>query len=146
MPNRDHRPIGAAVGGAAAFVCARNEPPPELFAEVMGGALFGYVGGAMPDWLEPATSPRHRGTFHSVATLVGIAMTGRGVQKAQLFCRARAQALRDEAQSLDGWAWLVAQVKAVLWGIAAGACSGFRTGYASHLLLDAQTPAGLPML
>jgi len=79
-------------------------------------ALGGAVGGAAPDILEPAYHPNHRQAFHSVGTL---AVVGAGT----------ATALRRLDNSPQNVFF-----------------RSFGLGYASHLVLDATTPKGLPLL
>src|SRR5688500_11916920 len=71
MPNRStHLLIGAAVGITAYCVYQsyrRGEQPTVQF-DVVEGLAWTTIGAAvacLPDILEPATSPNHRGTCHS---------------------------------------------------------------------------------
>ena len=79
--------------------------------------MLGQHGGALPDVIEPALSPRHRSTAHSWATL-GLLASG-GVFVLQ-------------HETMHPW------LKVGL--LAAGA------GYAMHLISDAETPMGLPLV
>jgi len=57
------------VGGLAAGGVALNQPFGYFLTEAFGGALGGWMGGALPDVIEPANSPNHRQTAHSWAAL-----------------------------------------------------------------------------
>ena len=115
-------PVHAIVGSASSSVVyliiknALGEEP--TFWGFVGFAGAGGITGLLPDILEPATSPRHRGFFHSYAL---IAAAG--------YLAYRFFTSRD--LSLQG-----------LKVAAAALCAA----YGSHLVLDAFTPAGLPLL
>ena len=82
--------------------------------------IWGGVGAtiaSVPDWLEPATSPRHRGFFHSLAFAGLIGLVVRSVW--------RSNRVRREHREFFG-----------LSGLA----------YLSHLALDFITPFGLPWI
>lgn len=42
------------------------------FGKAATWTAVGALAATLPDWLEPGTSPNHRGFFHSVAVLVAI--------------------------------------------------------------------------
>jgi len=90
---------------------------PTLFLVGLIGTLIGSM---MPDIFEPAKTSRHRGLFHSrpVLTLTGV-----------LF--------------LVG-AFVSLFLSGPSGSIVIYAASCFLVGYASHLLADSLTPAGLP--
>ena len=68
MPRRaTHSVTGCAVGVLTAATLSSPGPGPGQLLELVGGGTGGLVGGLMPDLLEPAHTPRHRGTAHSVA-------------------------------------------------------------------------------
>ena len=81
------------------------------------GVGAGALGGMLPDILEPATNPRHRKFFHSQT--FGLVVTGSAIGVAV-----------QKNIDLD--------IKEAL-GLLV-------VGYLSHLVLDAQTPAGLPAI
>ena len=82
MPNfKTHALIGAAVGVGAYVAYStffkdreRDEPFDWCTAAFCGG--LGALAASVPDLLEPATSPNHRGFFHSifVLALVGVCL------------------------------------------------------------------------
>lgn len=145
---RAHTIVGSALGGTTAFLLARDQDPEHRLVEALGGALGGAWGGRLPDLIEPALHPGHRSVAHALvpAGVVGAAVVPRfraGQQHVRRWadrCRAR----RDAATStLEQFFWWLAEMAC---RIVAGAMAGAAAGYASHLLLDAATPRGLPLL
>ena len=149
MPNRHvHRPVGAVVGGTTALMLADRQSAVTLALEVMGGALGGCLGAAMPDRIDPPTSPRHRSIGHGVFTAgTGLALTTTQLAKWQRDIRAFAHETAASAvQSTRPRDQAILAVLAALTYLLAGALGGAVAGYASHLTLDAMTPMGLPLL
>jgi hypothetical protein len=151
MANRRvHNRGGLAAGTGAALYHLRPEADPlEALLEVLGGAAGGYVASAIPDVLEPATSPNHRNVAHSVATATALAVKSRKpVSRYREGLRARADQHRatrrqpstSTLQSI--WHFLCE----CFYRLAAGAVSAVVPGYLSHLALDAMTPKGIPLL
>ena len=68
MSNREtHSSVGLVSGlGYAAFE-AKGQATLNVVAEIAGGALGGYWGGQLPDWIEPALHSWHRSVAHSGA-------------------------------------------------------------------------------
>ncbi len=87
-----------------------------LTAEVAYGAAIGGFAGVLPDVLEPAGGPWHRGSFHSRAT----------------GCLLAYICLRENSRN-----GAIGRTKLV---------AGVVAGYLSHLWEDSQTPAGLPLI
>ena len=131
MPNfKKHITVGAAVGsGANLFwqLCKILDAPnrPQNFWELCSRidlfevAAFGAIGAgcaALPDMIEPATSPNHRAAFHSI-TCAGAVLYG-------AFGKHTKNLLPDQKHFLS----VVALT------------------YLSHLVLDNETPKGLPLL
>lgn len=86
---------------------------------IWGGAAV-VIGSIIPDWIEPATSYRHRGLFHSFSTLMAVGL-------------------------LFGSTALIAVITAFLSAFSAFyLISCFFLGYLFHLLADSITPMGLP--
>ena len=147
MPNgATHARVGAASGVAVAAYRARTAPMDQLIAEAVGGLIGGWVGGVLPDLLEPATSPNHRKLAHSAAA--GGALTFARIAEWQATCRAAADAaaIRALSHPLGSRDRERAQWDVLLWRLLAGVLVGLVAGYASHLVLDAGTPKGLPLL
>lgn len=87
--------------------------------EVLLAGLGGYGGARFPDVIEPATNPNHRAFFHSLTVGAGSTLS---LGKPDM--------------------WLLdienPHVRALT--------TGFLVGHISHLLLDASTPKGLPVV
>src|SRR4051794_40434687 len=95
MPRRaEHLTLGAIAGSGLAFLRANNVglTGNALLIETAGGLLGGLSGGIAPDWLEPATSPRHRDIAHSIV-LLALTATAELAQ-VQADCRRRAAEAR----------------------------------------------------
>ncbi|MBI2655503.1 metal-dependent hydrolase [Candidatus Woesearchaeota archaeon] len=118
MPNaKTHFLVGAGVGAIAYCIIRKVQNQPIELPGLLGMGLAGGVAGLLPDIIEPATSPNHRGLAHSIAAL---AVIGSSIGKLH------------ENQNLE------AAQKELLITLA--------FGYGSHLLLDAGTPASLPII
>lgn len=145
---RTHEWIGMAAGGGVAAFRARREPLPDQLVEAVGGVIGGYFGGKMPDILEPAIHSWHRDICHSW-TVGGVIATGvAALERWEKDCRKRAADFRRRrlatgVQPLLGFFYWLAEW---FWSLAAGFVAGFGSGYVSHLVLDAFTPRGLPLL
>jgi inner membrane protein len=118
MPNaKEHAIIGTAVGlGAWYLYCRYIERPLDLGEFLLAGGV-GAVVGLLPDALEPAVNPNHRGLVHSYACAGFLS-----------YCTKRIW--EDPALSRD---------QKMQWTI----CS---LAYLSHLFADGQTPKGLPLI
>lgn len=145
MPNADfHCRIAVLSGSAVALTLAPQDPRAALL-ELLGGAVGGLLGGSAPDVLDPPTRPRHRsvghGVFSSGAALVWCVRRLPRVQAALRQPRSSSRAPAGEPPAGPrGAGGPFDPVGHFL----AGAAAGFVAGYASHLLLDGMTPAGLP--
>lgn len=147
MSNRStHATVGAGVGAGFAFIRADGAPGPQVAAEVLGGALGGWIGGVLPDVLEPATTPNHRALAHSL--VAGGALSFARLAEWQAMCRTRSDSCTSRALCFSAGSQESqnAQREALLWRLIAGVLAGLVAGYASHLVLDAATPKGLPIL
>lgn len=156
MPNRiTHATAGTATAAiAAAFAVDHAElTPNRRWTEVLGAAAGGWIGGLLPDVLEPATSPNHRQRAHALTTAGAIAVAARDcVPDSQAWCRQQADRLAARrAVALQGsqgappsiW-WLgLAEFTTRAVG---GFVLGLIVGYESHLLLDSFTPNRLPLV
>src|SRR3989338_2758446 len=111
MPNaKTHFLVGAAIGAGLYCLMQKAQDQPIEFPGLLGMGLAGGVAGLLPDIIEPATSPNHRGLAHSIAAL---ALIGSSIGKLH------------ENQNLEP-----AQKELLL---------TLAFGYGSHLLLDAGT-------
>ena len=141
MPNADfHCRIAVLSGSAVALTLAPRDPRAALF-EVLGGLL----GGSAPDVFDPPTSPRHRsvghGVFTSGAALVWLA---RQVPRLQAELRQPRSSRRAFAVKHPAGPREASGPFDPVGHFLAGVAAGFVAGYASHLVLDGMTPAGLP--
>ena len=130
MPNKKiHIKVGAVVGATVASGASimkelhRVETIPgykfdfiKVGLDTLMGGLAGGTFGALPDILEPASNPHHRQFFHSKVT--GL-----------ILLRIMATVVNNNQGKISKPLTL-----------AGGA------GYISHLVLDAQTPMGLPII
>jgi len=100
----------------------------------------------MPDILEPAADPNHRKFAHSL--VVGGALSVARFGEMQLSCRRRADAAHQRLLShIPGCPERdTTLLEVLIWRFLAGAAVGFAVGYASHLVLDATTTKGLPLI
>ena len=126
MANRDeHDALGLLFGF---LITARTSPAPTL-GELIAGACGGLVGSRFADTVEPATHPGHRSLVHGIALNGAVAYHG---------ARPLLDWRRRTTQPLvnQGGASRLASAFAV----------GAASGHLSHLLLDANTPRGLPWI
>jgi membrane-bound metal-dependent hydrolase YbcI (DUF457 family) len=153
---KTHRLVGAGTGAVVAGFRAKQQKDHHWWAEVAGGALGGYVGGQLPDLLEPAISPWHRDVAHSCTAGGAIIAMGNALAAFEAACRENAEkcrALPMEQQGdvfvfipADPISRLLLSLFELLWRLAAGFANGLAAGYLSHLALDAVTPRSIPIL
>lgn len=121
MNGTQHKVIGVvsgAVYGGARVWKHREEYDYKTAVPVVGAAAVGgLIGGMLPDLIEPATSPNHRGMFHSWAFLLVLAVI-------------IAVAWKQKDKSSAARAFM----------------EGIAVGCASHLVADSTTTKGLPVL
>ncbi len=138
MPKRNtHLTVGVMVGAGAALCTLVSIPEDDRSGWILiGGALGGAVGAAMPDVIDLPTGPNHRAIGHSISVngvvaLPAIELAG------SLFdlCMSRAKDAKGRGDELTE----------VLWQMAAGAVWGMLAGQLSHLVLDSMTPRSLPI-
>ena len=149
MPSKQaHINCGSLVGFGAAAYRAKDQDPIFAFAEMLGGAVGGRLGGQFPDRIEPATSSYHRGPAHSYSTGAAMLSLGKSsVEWCESGCRAGAERLRQQRhESSDNWTGILNFFCEFALHFVAGAVTGVVAGYVSHLMLDARTPRGLPLL
>jgi len=147
MPRRRvHSGIGLVTGIGAGFLATQGVDPDYRVLEVAAAAIGGLLGGIAPDVLEPAGHPNHRAFFHSV-TSAGVLSVAAGEGWVALLrdqadeCAARAAAALQGSDIRHS-----EEFKCAMWHCLAGVLIGFFAGYASHLILDAGTSKGLPVL
>ncbi len=140
MPNRqEHTEAGALVGAIAALVRSDAQDPWELLVEVAGGVLGGAFGGRLPDILEPPTSPGHRRVAHALVTA---AVVGSFVVSRWPGAPAPTPGAMEPHVAQGGAGPSANLGERLLSGLEVGGA----VGYLSHLLMDATTPRGLPLL
>jgi inner membrane protein len=124
MPKyNEHAKVGTITGMIAGFVSAIQHAQEsngiglaDFTLHIGFGAFSGLLGGIAPDIIEPATHPHHRGLFHS-----SVALTASGYG-----------AVSSQKENADPY------IRTIF--------SAFSTGYASHLVMDSQTPKSIPFL
>lgn len=149
---RVHRDIATIAGLATGLYSARDLEGAAAVVRVLAAVAMARAGGSLPDVLEPATSSWHRGTFHSAGALAGsglmtlkppaafAAWTQRLERQADAIRARRALLPADHPDAFRLW------LEEMLLHAAIGAAVGLFIGVASHLLLDAATPRGLPLV
>jgi len=117
MPNFEEHFGISAITGLVAYVAAKKQAggEPVTAGEAIGVAILSGAAGALPDAIEPPTSPKHRKFFHSTASL-GILIAAN-------------RKLATESHASDTKALFAA----------------LSVAYAMHLLADSGTSAGLPL-
>ena len=149
MPGRrEHQKTGGPVGALAALGFAAEQPPALALVEIIGGWYAGERCASLPDAIEPATSSHHRNVAHGmVPTAYASTLAFQNVGNLQSSLRTSARQCFQTAQaSQDGLQQLVCSVVGVLLHFAAGAAPAVPASYAAHVMLDAATPRGVPLL
>ncbi|MDQ8184257.1 metal-dependent hydrolase [Pelagicoccus sp. SDUM812002] len=121
MNGKAHRFIGGATGFAYSVHLHQEKlkEDPEAEFDIGSAILYiglGILGGSLPDLLEPATSPNHRGFFHSLAFGAAVMAFVYG----------------EHSEEWDPELRKLARA--------------FAKSYLSHLAADLTTPKGLPLL
>jgi hypothetical protein len=147
---RTHRKVGTASGAIAAFARTRlDDTPIDVILHVLGGYVGGAMGAALPDVIEPAVHSHHRHVAHSWTTVAGItAASAQFLVAWEDHCRAQAAiaAARRTDPALTDLQRQGHWIEELLWKFLHGVVPGLATGYLSHLVLDAATPRGIPLL
>src|SRR5438094_742998 len=147
---KTHLGAGALVGIGVGVYSVRNLEGWPVVARMLGAVLASVAGAALPDVLETALHSWHRRSFHSWGALAGTAGVTLGPpaaargwmaerEAAAERCHAEREALPPDHPERAGL-WLAEMFEHFL---IAGAL-GLPAGYASHLVLDAASPRGLP--
>ena len=143
-----HQALGGPTGALAALASARDQPPALALIEGLGGYWAGQYAAMWPDLAEPATSSHHRGVFHAaVPSAYGamVAIQNAHQLQAQLRIAARECFLAARLTPND-LQQLLHHVMGLLLHFAAGAVPAVPAAYMSHVLADAGTPRGVPLL
>jgi len=147
MPNREtHRPVGMALGGAYAAWCAQTEPGDRIAFEALGGVAGGWLGAALPDWIDPPVCPDHRHFGHGAANVIGaVWVSADAMLDIQQRLRRRADRLARQRPFLESdLARFLNWLEECMLRFLAGLLNGLVAGYLSHLFLDALTARGIP--
>jgi len=112
-----HAAAGAAAGAAFYAADSALADAPIDPADLSHAAIIGGIAGALPDILEPPLNRYHRSFFHSFSTLASVPLLYNSIHSDDSIDR-RTKSLAKSALA----------------------------AYTSHLLLDARTPAGLPLV
>ncbi len=150
MPNADtHIPVGVASGAVMAITRVPSGADGyQATIETLGGMLGGLIGAKMPDIIDPATCPNHRGFGHGMFNaLTAGKLYLKKLPQWQAEFREKANSYEAMAQAeQDGFKRFLLVAKSILCLAIAGLLAGLFAGYASHLALDFTTPKGLPLL
>ena len=148
MANRnEHLQLGGLAGPSYSFIMSSVLGKQASFEEIAGACISSLITACLPDIIEPADHPNHRSHFHSLAILGLCAVAWpfvEGFRQQQLSLaehyenQARVYNTPDEQMY-----W---QREAQKRRFYAGLLAGLIPGYVSHLLADAQTPKGLPLI
>lgn len=151
-----HKVVGTAAGALFANYRAKEQTPENSILEVVGGALGGYVGGALPDILEPAISSWHRGVAHSYASGAAVVTASNQLlSKWETACRTNAENCKAILMvptpgggfvPADPVKQFLLSLAELFWRLMAGFLNGLAAGYISHIALDAGTPRSIPLL
>ncbi len=120
MPNASAHKLGAALAVGGAVASHQHSTKGEVDLKPIGAAWLAGELGSLPDLLEPAIHPNHRGFFHSFACLAGVGYGGYKLYQWEP---------EDDLGKL-------------MRGIGLVACGAF----AVHLLMDATTKKSLPLI
>lgn len=135
------------MGGVAALGFAADQPPALAFVEALGGWWAGEKAASLPDVFEPGTSSHYRGPAHSItSTAYGATVVFQNTREIQGQLRWAAQECFRTAQtSPNGLQQFVCGAFGLLLHFAAGAVPAIPASYASHVILDAGSPRGVPL-
>ena len=147
MPKgKTHMMVGAGAG-LISLAAIPPERPTESLAVLLGRITGGLVGGCIPDWLEPATSPRHRQSAHSFIAGGSVYGLCAAAHKAETYCLDWAVELSKRAEvETDAVKRTFLLLTASTLRFIGSFLVGGAVGYVSHLVLDLFTPAGLPLI
>ena len=145
MNRSQHLQVAIPVGAVAALINSSNLPNDMRWAECLGGAIGGGLGGIIPTLGNLPSLPLHRQDCHDLAVM-GPALRAwqQRIVLMQEWLRTRAEQHRQCCELSDNqltelFHWLMT----LLCHLASGAVAGFGPGIASHLVLDQSTPYGL---
>jgi hypothetical protein len=149
MPNRPiHVATSTPAGTCYAFCKANNQNSLARVLESAGGAVGGYVGGILPDYIDPPFHPDHRSFGHGlcpvVAGTVGWYQALDGWQNHLRLLADEHAYHRSGSTDFLSTAWH-ACAEWVL-RLLSGFLAGIGVGYVTHVALDFGTPRCLPLM
>jgi len=149
MPNGPvHALTSTPAGAAYSFYKSINESGLARFFESTGGAIGGYIGGVLPDWIDPPLHPGHRSLAHGLAPVVtGVGSWYRSLddwQKHQRQIADQHAYCRAMSMDFDSTAWHA--VAEWVLRVLSGFLAGIGAGYITHVALDFGTPRCLPLV
>ena len=139
MPNRDvHIPVSQTTGVIIAGLFSIDQSTEVVISRMIGGAFGGYLGGLMPDKIDPSSNgPNHRSIGHGIIPIGGALLFGsKSINSARKWLKDKADSSRHEGNLLNS----------LLYEFVIGVIDGFISGYLAHLALDSRTPKGLPFI
>jgi hypothetical protein len=149
MPNRAfHVATSTPAGAGYSFCKANKQNDLTRTMETFGGALGGYLGGILPDRLDPPFHPGHRSLGHGFVPVAAAAsFWNQGLDGWQNQLRR----LADEhnlGRSLSTDPLAVAWHALAEWALRllTGFLAGLGAGYVTHVVLDFGTPRCLPLI
>jgi membrane-bound metal-dependent hydrolase YbcI (DUF457 family) len=147
MPKRRvHITAGVIAGLGAGLATARQLPQEHQLVHVGFATLGGVIGSMLPDVIEPATSPNHRGSFHSLLAAGGLTAATAADWSARCHRRAAECDARAAQCQVGSHERSDQELKALCFRALAGLIIGLIAGYGSHLLLDSTTSRSLPLI
>lgn len=147
MNRKAHVTIGTTC--ALATVAFNKDVKDEnMFQQIVGLAIGGYLGARAPDIIDPPTSPNHRSIGHGIIpTSFGLSKVWDNVAPEwETYFRKKASDYRNKYETEPDplkkiMLWICHQFfSCLVW-----ACKGFVIGYGSHLVCDFSTKKSLPV-
>ena len=149
MPNGPvHALTSTPAGAVYSLYKFNNQNSLARLFESTGGSIGGYIGGILPDWIDPPLHPGHRSFAHGLGpVLTGAAFWYRSLDDWQNDLRQIAdQHANCRARSTDfitiAWHTFAEWVLRLF----SGFLTGFGAGYITHVALDFGTPRCLPLV
>jgi hypothetical protein len=106
---KTHIVAGVTAGIGYAAYQAKEQNTSNRVAEITGGGLGGYLGGLLPDILEPGVSSWHRGTAHSWLAGASIISLRDRLAQWESFCFEQAENCKAIPMvSIDGFTFVPA--------------------------------------
>lgn len=140
---RTHRDFGGLAGVLFAATAPTGDDPVARAAGLAVGFAGGSIGGMLPDFCEPPRGPRHRSFFHSVFFLV---MLGAGVMWMARRTLSSASQRHQPGPVAAAPRPVMRARQTPLYQLVQTLFGSMAAGVISHCILDAHTPAGLPLV